>query len=401
MSVYDQFGVVPIINVAGAMTRYGGALVDPQIETAMVLAGRESVRLDELEAAASRMISRLTHAEGGIVTCGASAALTLGVAACIAKLDVSIMNRLPNTCGLPDEVVMPWHQISGYDHSILAAGGKLIGVGTPNDTSPPHVVSPISWRQIEAAITTRTAAIAYAARPSAHPRLEDIVSLAHRRGLPVIVDAAAEVPPLHNLHRFVDIGADLVSLSGGKGIRGPQASGILCGRADLVSSALLQMLDMAGEPYEDWDPRRELIPKDQLCDRPLHGIGRGMKVTKEAVVGLLTALASCTEEHLEAILMERREVLSSIADCLEGVPGLRTRIDEPSGRYPLLELAIDASVAGKSAKQITTCLRHGRPIIYVDESRVEDGVIGVDSLNVDRDIAELVRHRLREVVATS
>ena len=155
MTIYERFGVKPIINAVGVATRYGGSLMDPEAIEAMKEAARYSVRLDELQAAASKVIARKTHAEAGIVTNGTAAALTLATAACIAGLDVARMNRLPDTKGMPNEVIMPWHQISGYEHAIRAAGAELIGVGIPNETTPPDEVHIITRWDIETAITPK------------------------------------------------------------------------------------------------------------------------------------------------------------------------------------------------------------------------------------------------------
>jgi len=268
LNIYEHFGVKSIINAFGTRTAFGGALMEKKALAAMDEAARYSVRLDELQAAASKVISKYTHAEAGIVTNGASAALTLGTAACLCGFDVALMNRLPDTLGVPNEVIMPWHQISGYDHAIRAAGAKIIGVGIPNDTTPPGEVHTISWRDIESAITAKTVALAYAARAGNHPSLEEVIEIGKRHKIWVLIDVAAQVPPTENLYRFIDMGADLVCFSGGKGVRGQQASGVLCGRRDLIASAALQMLDMAGDSFDTWDPPASLIPKDKLLGKP-------------------------------------------------------------------------------------------------------------------------------------
>jgi len=131
MGIYENIGVKPIINLAGPVTRFGGALMRSEVVEAMCEAARESVRLDELEAAASKVIAEITGAEAGYVTSGAAASMTLGTAACLTGLDVARMNRLPDTSGMPNEVLMSHHQISGYTRSVQAAGAKLVAVGIP------------------------------------------------------------------------------------------------------------------------------------------------------------------------------------------------------------------------------------------------------------------------------
>ncbi|MDH5696506.1 MAG: aminotransferase class V-fold PLP-dependent enzyme [Dehalococcoidia bacterium] len=355
---------------------------------------RESVCLDELQAAASKVISHITHAEAGIVTTGASAALTLGTAACIAGFDVARMNRLPDTAGMPNEVIMPWHQISGYSHAIRTAGARIIGVGIPNDTALPHEVYIISKWDIESAITEKTVAIAYAPRPGSHPPLEEVIEIAKNHNIPVILDAAAEVPPVENLYRFIDMGADLVCFSGGKGIRGPQASGILCGRRDLVASAVIQMLDMSGELFDEWKPPASLIPKEKLCGKPEHGIGRGMKVTKEAIIGLLVALQNLTEGKFAKKAEHLRQLLGSIQARLQGIAGLEMRVFEGYVGYPTLEVKIDEKIVGQSAYKVACKLKEGDPSIYIRDSHLHKGLLMVDSLNMDEEVARIVGERL-------
>lgn len=400
MGIYERFGVKSIINAAGPMTRYGGTLMDQEALEAMNDAARYSVRMDELQAAASKVIVEITHAEAGIVTAGAAAALTLGTAACIAGFDVARMNRLPDTTGIPNEVIMPWHQISGYEHPFRTAGAKVIGVGIPNDINPPYEVYITTKWDIQSAITENTVAIASAIQKDSHPPLEDIVEIGKKYNIPVILDAADQVPPVENLHRFIDMGADLVCFSGGKGIRGPQASGILCGRRDLIASAALQMLDMAGKPFDKWSPPPSLIPKDKLRGKPQHGIGRGMKVTKEAVTGLLVALQNLTEEDFAKRAEHLRQLLNGIGARLEGIAGIEARVTEGyyKGGHPLLEMKIDEQVAGQSAAEISQRLRDGEPSIYLGEKFLRKGLLLVNSINMDKEMAKIVGEHLHKVI---
>jgi len=364
---------------------------------AMIEAAKESVHLDELQAAASKIIAEKTHAEAGIVTCGAAAALTLGTAACITGFDVARMNRLPDTTGMPNEVIMAQHQISGYNHSIIAAGAKIIGVGIPSDTTPPGKEHVPTIYDFESAITEHTVAIAYAPRPGNNPPLEQVIALGKKYHIPVMLDAANQLPPVENLYKFIDMGADLVAFSGGKCIRGPQASGILCGRHDLIAAAILQNLDMAGAPFDKWEPPASLIPKEKLRSKPIHGIGRGMKVTKEVIVGLLTALQLFTEESVRE--MERlRSLLEDIAAPLHGVAGIKLNIGDNSYenhiRYPMLEVKLDKSKVGRSAAEVSQGLKNGDPSIYTVEQHLNKGVLLVDSTNLTEETAKIVRQRL-------
>ena len=395
MGVYERFGVKPIINVAGAMTRIGGALMEQEALEAMNEAAKGSARLDELEAAASKVIAEITHAEAGIVTAGAAAALTLGTAACITGLDVARMNRLPDTTGMANEVLMAQHQISGYDHSIKAAGAKLIDVGIPNDTTPPGEVHAATIYDFESAITEHTVAIAYACRLGSNPPLEQIIAVGKKYNIPVILDAALQVPPVENLHKFIDMGADLVAFSGGKGIKGPQASGILCGRRDLIAAAVLQNLDMAGDTFDKWNPPPSLIPKEKLRGKPQHGVGRGMKITKEAIIGLLVALQNLSEEKFVKKAEQLRLLLEGIAARLHGVAGVEVRMTEDFPRaYPVLEIKLDESKIGRSATEVAQRLKDGDPPIYTRERYLHRGLLIIHSINLHKEIADIVGQKL-------
>lgn len=395
MTIYERFGVKPIINVIGPLTRYGGSLMEQEALQAMNEAAKESVNLDELQAAASKVIAKVTHAEAGIVTCGTAAALTLGTAACICGFNVARMNRLPDTTGMPNEVIMPCHQISGYHRSIQVSGAKIIAAGMQNETPPPYEVDIIRKWDIESAITDNTVAIAYNVQPGSHPPLEEVIEIGKRYNIPVILDAAAEVPPVENLYKFIDMGADLVCCSGGKNIRGPQASGLLYGRHDLVASAVLQMLDMSG-PFDKWEPPASLIPKEKLCSKPLHGIGRGMKVSKEAVIGLLVALQNLTEEKFAKKIEYSIQLLESIKTRLEGIPGVETRIAEGICAYPMLEMKIDEGIVGQSAYEVAQKLREGETSIYIEEtdSYLGKNLVIVNSSNMNEEVARIVGEHL-------
>ena len=402
MNIYERFGVKPVINVSGTKTRFGGSLMEEEALEAMNEAAKYAVNLETLHAAASKFIAEKPHAEAGLVTNGAYAAMMLGIAACICGFDVARMNRLPDTDGMPHEVIMPWHQISGYDSAFRAAGGKIIGAGIPNDTTPPDEVHIINRWDIESAITEKTVAIAYAFREGGHPPLADVIEVGKKYNIPVLVDAAAQVPKLKNIHRFIDMGADLVCFSGGKGIRGPQASGILCGRGDLIGSAAIQMLDMAGEPFDEWDVPASLIPKEKLRGKPEHGIGRGMKVSKEAIIGLLVALDNLTEDRFLDKVTHLRKLLRNIEAQLQGIAGVELKLtEEYQDAYPMLEVKIDEKTLGKSAGKIAWMLRTGDLPVYVRDNYLHRGIFYIHSLNLNEEIAKIVGERLYDAISTA
>ncbi|MCA9145142.1 MAG: aminotransferase class V-fold PLP-dependent enzyme, partial [Planctomycetales bacterium] len=294
MSVYDSLGVRPIINASGPVTRLGGAAMPQTVLEAIQDAAREWVPIEQLQAAASKMISQVTGAEAGLVTSGAAASLTLGAAAIMAGYDLGRMGRLPNTESMPNEFVVARDQRSGYDHAVRAAGAKLVEVGFNEVVAGAGVRRAEAW-EYEAAFNERTAGVLYVYTSTSQPALESVVEAAHRHDLPVLVDAAGELPPRANLMLPAMTKADLVAFSGGKAIRGPQSTGLLCGEKELIASAALQMLDM-DDHWELWEPPVEFIDRRKLKGMPRHGIGRSMKVAKEEIVALVTALAIFASE---------------------------------------------------------------------------------------------------------
>jgi L-seryl-tRNA(Ser) seleniumtransferase len=398
MDVYAQFGLEPIVNAAGASTRVGGPLMYPAAARAMVDAAGSCVALDQLQGAASRIIAEATGAEAGYVTAGAAAGLTLSAAACLARLDIAVMDRLPDTSGLPNEIVISREQRNGYDHALRAAGAQLVEVGMNELVAGAGVRRTEVW-EYDAAITDRTVAVAYFANPESAPPVEDVAALCRQRGVPLIVDAAGQLPPAANLRRFVDAGADLVTFSGGKGLRGPQSSGILAGRRDLIMSVALQQLDL-DEHWSVWDPPHNLIDLAKLRGFPRHGIGRGFKVAREEIVALLVALRCFVAGDYRQDILRCNGYLRSVAEGLVGVRGVEAQlvggIDED--RFPTLQLTLDEAGLGLTAFEASRRLRAGTPAVYVNESRLQEGVLIVHALGLEERLLEPLTQRLREVL---
>ena len=395
MNIYDRFGVRRRINAAGTLTRLGGSLMPPEVIEAMVEAAHYSVDISELQARASAVIAECTGAEAGIVTSGAAAALTLGTAACLTGLDPAKMERLPDTDGLANEVLMCRAHRTTYDHAIRAAGARIRDVGF-NDSATGAGVRGVEPWEIEASISPQTVAVAYTATPVNQPPLAMVTALVKQRGLPVLVDAAAQLPPVGNLRRFLAEGADLVVFSGGKAIRGPQGTGILCGRRDLIAAAILQQWDMDVAP-ETWDPPGDLIPKHLLPGVPHHGIGRGFKVGKEEIVGLLVALQRYVRLDARAEELELEARLAPVALALSGLPHVATRLlsAEATGRIPLLEVILDESALGRTAWAVSAALQHGAPPVHLGERRAADGILIVNPAALLPEDAGVIGDRLR------
>ncbi len=332
MGIYERFGVTPIINAAGTVTRYGGAPMLPEVLDAMHEAASLTVNIDDLEEKAGSVIARVTGAEDGIVTAGAAAALLAGTAACLTGNDLARIDQLPDTTGLRNQLIMHRVHRNGFDHSIRATGARIIEVGAGHQT--------FEW-QFEAAITDQTAAIAYVLSPwvseGALP-LPAVVKIAKRAAVPVIVDGAAMLPPAENLRRFIAEGADLVCFSAGKALRGPQGGGVLCGRRDLVRAAALNM-------------------------SPNYSIGRSAKVSKETIVGTLVALENYWARDHAADMRLWKAQADRIAHTIQHGTDCEVNLQfEKYRNIPVVEVHLGS--LGRAA-DVQQALCEGTPPVYV------------------------------------
>ncbi|MFO1172005.1 MAG: aminotransferase class V-fold PLP-dependent enzyme [Hyphomicrobiaceae bacterium] len=395
MSIFEHLGVAPIINAKGPSTRLSGGLMRPEVAAAMAEASTRCVDIAELQAAASRAIAEVTGAEAGYVASGASACLLLGTAAAVAGLDPGRMARLPDTRGMKNEVVMVRSQRNLYDHAVRAAGVTIVEVGLPDRYAGAGVRDAEAW-EIDDAITERTAAVFYVADTQARPSLPEVVAVAKARGVPVIVDAAAQLPPQSNLKRFIAEGADLVAFSGGKAIGGPQASGMLCGRRDLVMSAALQHLDMDNF-FDAWEPPPSLIDKRRLRGLPQHGIGRTCKAGKEEIVGLLTALHLFVSEG-DAVRHARwLEAVRRIEAGLAKEPGLVTFVTGvDKAAVPIL--VIECSGTKMRASDLLIGLQHAKPAVFADPEQRDLNLVRINPMCLAPDEPELVTRAILEAL---
>ena len=389
--IYERFGVSVIVNGKGTATRLGGGPLHPEVAAAMVEASAASVDMVALQAAAGARIAEVTGAESGLVTSGAAAGLLLAAAACMAGLDPAAMARLPRTQGgtrgLPDEVVMVRSQRNAYDHAVRTAGARIVEVGLPDRFAGAGERDAEAW-EVAAAIGPRTAAVSWVAGEQALPALEEVVAVARERGVPVIVDAAAALPPASNLRRFIEAGADLVVFSGGKALGGPQASGILAGRRELVMSAALQMLDL-DMAFEVFQPPAAFIDRALLPGLPRNGVGRACKVGKEEILGLLVALERFVGEGDEA--RAERWALP-LREIMDGLPGLPLRL--VAGPVP--RLCLEAGSVER-ARAIERALRVRRPQVFLEPGELASGLLWVSPLGLRPGDAGSIVQALREV----
>jgi len=372
--IYQRLGVRRVIHAAGTTTRYGGSLLRPEALDAMREASQMLVNMDELNAAAGAAIARLLGAEAAFITAGASAGLILQAAACIAGDDPAKIARLPDTRGMKNEIVLQRAHRFAYDQAYRVAGGVLVEIGLARRTQA---------FELEDAITERTAAVAYLISPFTRPpgilSLEEVIAIAHRRQVPVIVDAASMLPPRDNLTKFIRLGADLVSFSGGKGIRGPQSTGFLLGRRDLIRGVALN-----GSPNQ--------------------AVGRAAKTSKEEIAGLLTALKLFLGEDEAAEMKRYRDVCTTVADGLAGIHGLRVVVEQdPVNRViPHTCIYFTEDWRGPCPHAVQVALATGEPHIYVQQGGHQGGYfdeIAIVPINLQPGDEPILVKRLREELA--
>jgi L-seryl-tRNA(Ser) seleniumtransferase len=395
-TIYDELGVRQVINGVGTRTQVSGARMRDGVTEAMARAAEAHVYVPDLQARASELIAEATGAEAGFVTPGAAAGMLLGTAACIAGDDYGTMAGLPDTDGIASDVLIPKAHRFKYDVGLRASGATLVDVGHVSHHPIDGGADRVEPWEIAAAVDEETVAVAYVERPHNVLELETVVDVAHDHDLPVIVDAASEVPPRANLERFIERGADLVAFSGGKGIRGPQPSGFVAGRPDLVRSVALQQLP-DGYDGDLWDPPATLIDRGTLPrGTPSEGIGRPLKVGPEEIVGLLTALEGFIEEDHETTLVEWRERAELIADELDGCPHLDVRLsdghDKASGVPKVIgRVREDAPL---STVELIGRLRREDPRVWVGERRVHLDEFTVSPQELTDDEASYLAERV-------
>ena len=323
--IYRRIGVRPLINARGTWTYLSGSLELPEVRAAQQAAAMHFVDIVELQHAAGKRLAELSGAESGMVTSGAAGAMAAATAACIAGTDPQKIWQLPDTTGLRYEVPMVGGR-SAFDSAIRLAGGKLVLV---------H-----SDEELQNAINEKTAMIY---TTDLGERLEKQIAIAKAAKVPLLLDDAAGIPPIENLKLYATMGCDLYTFSGGKGLMGPQCSGILLGRKDLIEAAIANC-----SPYEG-----------AVC--------RPMKVGKEEIMGCLAAVEAWTSIDLNALNREWKARVERIAKLVETVPGVSTEIEIPESgnRYPTLTVNWDEKAFGMTVAECDKKLRDGEPRIEV------------------------------------
>ena len=368
MNVYEGIGLKRVINASGKMTPLGVSTLKLEVAEYMKEASMNFIKIDSLIEKAGEIISRYTGGQDSCVTIGASAAIAISVASCIAKDDISKIERLPLSEGLNNEVIIQKGHIINFGASvsqmIRLGGGIPIEVGCVNRLRPYHV---------EEAINDKTAALLYIKSHHTVQKgmvsIEDMISIAHSHKLPLIIDAAAE----EDIKKYIDMGADLVIYSGGKAIEGP-TSGFVTGRKDLIEHCKLQ--------YK--------------------GIGRAMKIGKENIMGLLKAIEIYSQKDNVQLARMQKERMKWLINEVNTIKGLKASIsqDEAGRCIYRAKIEVDTKVLRIDANHIIEELEKGNPAIYTRNHYANIGIINIDPRTLNKDEEKIIIKRLKNIVST-
>lgn len=386
MGIYRDLGLRPIVNAVGPATRLGGLPLSAAVLAAMAEAVIANIRMDELEEAAGAELARLLSVPAAYVTSGASAALTLAVATCVAGARPGAIETLPFSAAGRRVIVQHAHR-DPYDHAITAVGVTLTEIGYPGSTYPDELA-----RELDDSV----AAVLW--RPGREGELlplRTVAEIAGRAGIPVVVDAAMDTPPVDRLQQLIADGAALIAISGGKTFRGPHTAGLLCGTAELVAAVALHHQDMDIRA-QTWQPS-EVTGTQPLRGR--HGLGRGMKVGREQIVGMLTAV----REFVTDPTRWDAHYAAELADCTARLTRCPT-LGVAYGRnlhlnVPVLEISLPGGQP--EADGIVRLLDIGEPRVHVDESAAWRGVLMINPMGLHPGEGAIVGQRIAEIVASA
>jgi len=361
-SIYTRlYGIRPFLSCRSHTTIVGGSRMPEEVMRAMVEANDYFVDMSELNKAAGARIAEVTGAEAGLVTAGSFSAMVLASAACLSGTDPERIAALPHPTWPKRECLMQTGHRIAYDHAFRAGGATLIRADTRED--------------LERRISDKTAFIGVLAsvERSGNPdpgllMPEELVAIGKKHGVPVVIDAASELPPVDSMTRFTKMGAELVVISGGKGIRGPQSTGILAGRKDLIEAATLN-------------------------HSPNTGIGRGMKVGKEEIVALTVALNRYVDLDHEAVFETWNRKARWLTEQLQGIPGLHAYYRKNAYGFGEIRFEWDQQVIPLTPNQVREKLKAGEPrIVYYDDDK--GGTIQTRTMHDGEEI--FAARRLRE-----
>jgi L-seryl-tRNA(Ser) seleniumtransferase len=364
---FKELGVRPFINAAGTYTVLTASLMPPEVIEAMNWAAKQFVNLNDLQAAVGKRIAELIGCEAAMVTSGAAAALTVGTAGCLTGKNPDFIKRIPDLTGMKSEVIIQKSHRYAYDHAVRNCGIKFVEVETAEE--------------LERAASERTAMMLFFndADPRGKIKAEEFVALGRKHRIPTFNDAAADVPPTEHLSKYTKLGFDLVTFSGGKGLRGPQSAGLLLGRKDLIEAARLN------------------------CSPNSDSIGRGMKVNKEEMIGMMVAVEMYLRRDAAAEWREWERRAKVITDSVAAVKAITAEVYIPpiANRVPHIRIKWEKEALGLVADEVRKQLREGTPSIEIVPSSSPASAarqeISVGVWQMQSGEVEVVARRLREI----
>ena len=362
---FKELGIRTFINAAGTYTALTASLMPPEVVGAIEYASRHFVPLHELQDKVGQRIATMLQAEAAMVTSGAAGAMTCGTAGCVTGTDQKAILQLPDVTGLKSEVIVQKAHRYSYDHAVRAVGVRLVEVETSED--------------LERAVNPKTAMMLFFNDAEGRGKIKaaDFVALGKKHKVPTFNDASADVPPVENLTKYTKMGFDLVTFSGGKGIRGPQSAGVLVGRKDLIQAARLNT-----SPYSD-------------------SIARGMKVNKEEMLGMMVAIERYMKADHDAEAKEWDRRIAAIVNSVKELPSVKTEtyVPDVANHTPHLRITWDRSAIPLSAEDVRKQLREGQPSIETTPAEKDQLVMTVWMLQPGE--AQTVARRLRNVLKGS
>lgn len=360
---FGELGVQPIINAAGTYTTFTASLMLPEVMAAIQYASKQYCRLPELHDAVGKKLAALIGCEAAMVTAGAASALTLGTAACLTGKNPDFIRRIPDLRGMKSEVMIQKAHRFGYDHAVRNTGIRMVEFETREEFA--KLVGP------------QTAMMLFFNDANKRGQIQDaeFAELGKKNNVPTLNDCAADVPPLENFSKYTKMGFSLVAFSGGKGIRGPQSAGLLLGRPDLIEAARLN-----GPPNGD-------------------AIGRGMKVNKEELLGMLAAVEVFFKKDHGAEWKMWEGRIATIVSAVKGVESVQTEqyVPEIANHVPHLKITWDAAKVGMTYEAAAKKMREGTPSIELVPGAKDSLNVGVWMLQAGEE--KIVARRLKEVLS--
>ncbi len=358
---FKELGLRTFINAAGTYTSMTGSLMPKEVIEAISYGASEYVNLDELQDKVGERIAELLNCEYATVSSGAFGAMSIGMAGIMCGMDSQKVKQLPNTDGLKNEVILQESHTIGYAQALTNVGAKLVKVKTAN--------------QLEKSITKKTVMLWFlnANTDQGEIKWEEFIALGKKHNIPTFIDCAADVPPVENLFRFTKMGFDLVAFSGGKGLRGPQSSGLLLGKRKYIEAARLHT-----------PPRGETI-------------GRGMKVNKEEVLGMLAALEIyLNKDHKKEWKMWESQI-QLISDAATSVDGVKSEIHVPkyANHVPSLRIKWNQKLVKITTNEMRKQLREGHPSI---QTVGNDSILGITTWMMVPGQERIVAKRIKEIL---